>query len=341
MKRIGELDGLRALAVLMVVAWHYIGIPDGPNFWLWRIFYLGHFGVDLFFVLSGFLITTILLENRQSDTFFSSFYGRRAFRIWPAYYLMCAVCFAGWLSGASPGLFQGVVPGWTYIFGVQNFWMAKLQNYGVYCLSVTWSLAIEEQFYLVFPPIVRRVPVDILPKILIAAIVICPLGRLVDSFTGDQFGILCIAAVSCGCAEHWCVNRVVATLWCGRPGAFAQDQENSCLLVGSATADLARWVANRPCGSLATYRRGGVFWRPVVPCLGARRVVQLEMVARTGGSVLREDVLLCLPDPSLRGICSLRCARHRTHRQDIFRYRDDCCGICGNTRSLCVELPLV
>jgi peptidoglycan/LPS O-acetylase OafA/YrhL len=188
MKRIGELDGLRALAVLMVVAWHYIGIPDGPNFWLWRIFYLGHFGVDLFFVLSGFLITTILLENRQSNTFFSSFYGRRAFRIWPAYYLTCAVCFAGWLSGASPGLFEGVVPGWTYIFGVQNFWMAKLQNYGVYCLSVTWSLAIEEQFYLVFPPIVRRVPVDILPKILIAAIVVCPLGRLIDSFTGDQFG---------------------------------------------------------------------------------------------------------------------------------------------------------
>jgi peptidoglycan/LPS O-acetylase OafA/YrhL len=188
MKRIQELDGLRAIAALMVIAWHYIGIPDGPNFWLWRIFYLGHFGVDLFFVLSGFLITTILLKNRESDTFFSSFYGRRALRIWPIYYLMCALCFVGWLSGRSPNLFQGVVPGWTYIFGVQNFWMAKLQNYGVYWLTGTWSLAIEEQFYLVFPLIVRFVPIDILPKILIATIVICPLGRLVDSFTGDQFG---------------------------------------------------------------------------------------------------------------------------------------------------------
>ncbi len=85
MKRIQELDGLRAIAALMVIAWHYIGIPDGPGFWLWRIFYPGHFGVDLFFVLSGFLITTILLENRESDTYFSSFYGRRALRIWPVY----------------------------------------------------------------------------------------------------------------------------------------------------------------------------------------------------------------------------------------------------------------
>ena len=188
MKRIQELDGLRAVAALMVIAWHYIGIPDGPGFGLWRIFYLGHFGVDLFFVLSGFLITTILLENRESHTFFSSFYGRRALRIWPVYYLMCATCFIGWLSGKSPTLFQGAVPGWTYIFGIQNFWMAKLQNYGAFWLSGTWSLAIEEQFYLVFPLIVRLVPVKILPKILIAAVVVCPLGRLADSFTRDQFG---------------------------------------------------------------------------------------------------------------------------------------------------------
>jgi peptidoglycan/LPS O-acetylase OafA/YrhL len=67
MKRIRELDGIRAIAALMVIAWHYIGVPDGPDFWLWRIFYLGHFGVDLFFVLSGFLITTILIENRAKN----------------------------------------------------------------------------------------------------------------------------------------------------------------------------------------------------------------------------------------------------------------------------------
>src|ERR1700726_815259 len=119
MKRIEGLDGLRAIAALMVIAWHYIGIPDGPNYWLWNVFYLGHFGVDLFFVLSGFLITTILLEHRESPSYFPSFYGRRAFRIWPIYYLMVLACAIGWASGKSPYLFDGSVPGWTYLFGIQ------------------------------------------------------------------------------------------------------------------------------------------------------------------------------------------------------------------------------
>jgi peptidoglycan/LPS O-acetylase OafA/YrhL len=188
MSRIKELDGLRATAALLVIAWHYIGIPDGPNYWLWNLFYIGHFGVDLFFVLSGFLITTILLENRGSSSYFSSFYGRRAFRIWPLYYLMCAICLLGWLSGRSSALFSGVLPGWTYLFGVQNFWMAKLQSYGAYWLAGTWSLAIEEQFYLVFPLIVRLVPTSVLAKFLVALIVVCPIGRLLESFTADDFG---------------------------------------------------------------------------------------------------------------------------------------------------------
>jgi peptidoglycan/LPS O-acetylase OafA/YrhL len=87
MKRIQELDGLRAIAALMVVAWHYIGRS--------RFLALAHFlsrSLRRFFVLSGFLITTILLENRESNTYFSSFHGRRALRIWPVYYLMCATC---------------------------------------------------------------------------------------------------------------------------------------------------------------------------------------------------------------------------------------------------------
>jgi peptidoglycan/LPS O-acetylase OafA/YrhL len=188
MNRIEELDGLRAIAVLLVIAWHYMGIPDGPSSWEWRVFYLGHFGVDLFFVLSGFLITTILLENRREPSYFSSFYGRRAFRIWPIYYLMCLLCFSGWISGASRNLFDGKLPGWTYIFGIQNFWMAKQQDYGAFWLAGTWSLAIEEQFYLIFPLVIRFVPVSVLPRILVAIIIVCPLARLLDSFTGDQFG---------------------------------------------------------------------------------------------------------------------------------------------------------
>lgn len=188
MGRIKELDGLRAIAALLVIAWHYVGIPDGPTYWMWNVFHVGHFGVDLFFVLSGFLITTILLEHRNSPSYFSSFYGRRAFRIWPIYYLMVAICIVGYVTGTKPYLFDGAVPMWTYLLGLQNFWMAKTQSYGNFWLSPTWSLAIEEQFYLVFPLVVRYVPVRHLPKILAVIIVVCPLARLADSFTDDEFG---------------------------------------------------------------------------------------------------------------------------------------------------------
>jgi peptidoglycan/LPS O-acetylase OafA/YrhL len=188
MVRIREIDGLRAIAAALVIGWHYIGIPDGPSYWLWNVFYPGHFGVDLFFVLSGFLITTILLEHRDSPSYFSSFYGRRAFRIWPIYYLMVVLYAVGWASGRIPYLFAGNVPGWTYVFGIQNFWMAKLQNYGAFWLGGTWSLAIEEQFYLLFPMIVRFVPVPVLPKMLVATIIVCPVGRFIDAFTTDEFG---------------------------------------------------------------------------------------------------------------------------------------------------------
>ena len=187
--RIRELDGLRAIAVLLVLAWHYIGVPDGRDYWLWKALHVGRFGVDLFFVLSGYLIASILLKNRNSPTYFSSFYGRRALRIWPIYYLMCAASFIGWLFQLSPTLFDtNGVPGWTYLFGLQNFAIAFAQNNGVYWLGGTWSLAIEEQFYLLFPLLVRKIPPERLFGVLLAPIIICPIGRLIDSTLHDAYG---------------------------------------------------------------------------------------------------------------------------------------------------------
>jgi peptidoglycan/LPS O-acetylase OafA/YrhL len=68
MEKIKEIDGLRAVAILLVVAWHYLGASDGPQSLPWRIFIFGRSGVDLFFVLSGYLITSILLNNRARAT---------------------------------------------------------------------------------------------------------------------------------------------------------------------------------------------------------------------------------------------------------------------------------
>lgn len=187
MQRIRELDGLRAIAILLVVAWHYLGTTAGPDSYMWRLLILGRTGVDLFFVLSGYLITSILLNNRESPSFFGSFYGRRAFRILPIYYVMFALYLIGVGLAWTPTLFGGDVPEWTYAVGLQNVWMAIRQDYGALWLGGTWSLAIEEQFYLLFPLIIRLASVRLLPKILVCIMIVCPLGRAIAGIMGDQY----------------------------------------------------------------------------------------------------------------------------------------------------------
>ena len=109
--RIPQLDGLRGIAILLVIALHYLNDSEHGAFgsFLYRFgcaFRLGWAGVDLFFVLSGFLIGGILLEARESVNYFRTFYLRRCFRILPIYYLwvtlfaIAALCF-----GSSVGSF--------------------------------------------------------------------------------------------------------------------------------------------------------------------------------------------------------------------------------------------
>ncbi len=188
MGRVKELDGLRAIAILSVVAWHYLGAGDGPSSASWRMFIFGRTGVDLFFVLSGYLITRILLANRGSSNYFQAFYGRRSFRILPIYFGMVAIYLVGRQLSVARALFDGTLPWWSYLTGLQNFWMAAEQTYGAYWLGGTWSLAIEEQFYLIFPLVVYLAPSRILPRLLLALLVLCPLGRMIAYGLGDRYG---------------------------------------------------------------------------------------------------------------------------------------------------------
>ncbi|NDG26204.1 MAG: acyltransferase, partial [Proteobacteria bacterium] len=90
---IPELDGLRGLAILAVLFYHFFWFPSDPTHWpkffslLWKLGQIGWVGVNLFFVLSGFLITRILLAQKGSHSFFKDFYWRRALRILPLYFL--------------------------------------------------------------------------------------------------------------------------------------------------------------------------------------------------------------------------------------------------------------
>ncbi|HEX8650015.1 MAG TPA: acyltransferase [Pyrinomonadaceae bacterium] len=185
--RIPELDGLRGLAILLVLIWHYfIGqIPSEQalsqyvNTWgrlTWS-------GVDLFLILSGFLIGGILMDARSSPNYFKAFYARRFYRILPLYSLVCLLLWlavslsveshvAGWRS-----LFEHPLPWYTYATFTQNFWMVQYGSFGAGWLGVTWSLAVEEQFYLTLPLIIRYLKRARLPYVLAAIILIAPLIR--------------------------------------------------------------------------------------------------------------------------------------------------------------------
>jgi peptidoglycan/LPS O-acetylase OafA/YrhL len=171
---IPELQGLRGLAVLAVIIYHCHPRLEGT--WIAYASLWGWAGVNLFFVLSGFLITSILLESRGKPHYFRNFYGRRALRIWPVYVLLLVVVYleAPWFIG--PTILDAVkaAPWWAYVFFVQNLIHLALPP----AIGPTWSLAIEEQYYFLWAPLVRflRRP-WLLAAVLTVALVSSPLMR--------------------------------------------------------------------------------------------------------------------------------------------------------------------
>jgi peptidoglycan/LPS O-acetylase OafA/YrhL len=142
---VAELDGMRAVAALAVVAYH---LYPGACAW-------GRTGVDLFFVLSGYLITGILLRHRPGGGMLGAFHARRALRIWPIYYLALLACVAlnGRLEGPPPLAPAGLAYHLSFTQNVPLYWSAAPPPFAPALLH-TWTLALEEQFYLIWPALV-------------------------------------------------------------------------------------------------------------------------------------------------------------------------------------------
>jgi peptidoglycan/LPS O-acetylase OafA/YrhL len=184
-KQVKELDGLRGIAILLVLLCHstFELHPSSKALaYLTSVGRLTWSGVDLFFVLSGFLIGGILLDARNSPRYYSTFYIRRAFRILPAYAVLVCVFLIRFLrpdAGALGAFSANQIPWFAYFTFSQNLWMAGLGSFGVGTMAATWSLAIEEQFYLTAPWVVRRITKRRLAITLVGLIAVAPLVRVV------------------------------------------------------------------------------------------------------------------------------------------------------------------
>lgn len=176
-RKIPQLDAVRGIAILIVLV-HNLYWFNWPPLTLVSKF--GWMGVDLFFVLSGFLITGILLDARGSENYFRNFYARRGLRIWPLYYLMLAFMFVA-VPLVRPQdaaeIFQRSTPWWSYPFFLQNFLVAA-PALAAGSLGVSWSLAVEELFYLVWPFFVRYLSLQRLQILAWVVLLISPRLRL-------------------------------------------------------------------------------------------------------------------------------------------------------------------
>lgn len=181
--RVPELDGLRGVAIALVLIVHLSGLLNGApgtfSAYVVRSCMLAWSGVDLFFVLSGFLIGGILLDAKSSDHYFRTFYIRRAFRILPLYTVLNLAPLL--LVFASPHLRDTAyfvlgrpLPWYVTAFFGQNLVIAFTGVWGNAYLAATWSLAVEEQFYLTLPFVVRKVSTRTLTTLSVAHDCCCP-----------------------------------------------------------------------------------------------------------------------------------------------------------------------
>ena len=182
--RIRQLDAVRGLAIVLVIL--HNESSAFPSLHLERLFANGWMGVDLFFVLSGFLITGILVDTREAEGYFKNFYARRCLRIWPLYASLIVFMFVI-VPLVRPSetrtVFDKSSPWWAYPLFLQNFLVANPTG-AAGPLAVTWSLAIEEQFYLVWPWIVRYYSLAQLRRLAVVVIALSPALRLYLSFHG-------------------------------------------------------------------------------------------------------------------------------------------------------------
>jgi peptidoglycan/LPS O-acetylase OafA/YrhL len=186
-----ELDSLRGVAILLVCFFHAFDVAGMMKHLsgLTRVFVAatlgGWTGVYLFFVLSGFLITGILVDSKAKPRYYKRFYIRRALRILPAFYLLLLLLWilprTGWLHDRKVG-WQFILLSFFYLANVTSFFGVPAQ-YGA-----LWSLAVEEHFYLLWPTVIRSLSRRTAIWCAIAIFITCPMLRAIAYRLGYTYG---------------------------------------------------------------------------------------------------------------------------------------------------------
>lgn len=172
------LDGLRAFAIIFVVI-HHSHFITKSGFFFHTADFMGS-GVDLFFIISGFLITNILLASKGKKNFFKRFYIRRLLRIVPLYYLVLFIAFAVIPSIDSQyfSKFKDTLS-WPYWFFLSNYYIASKGHFQNGLVDLSWSLSVEEQFYVFWSICVYYFQSKNLKLIAIAIIILAPVLRFI------------------------------------------------------------------------------------------------------------------------------------------------------------------
>jgi peptidoglycan/LPS O-acetylase OafA/YrhL len=178
---IAELDGLRAYGSMIVLLNHFW--PKSLSITLWHLGQMGWIAMDSFFVLSGFLITGILIDSRNKPDYYRTYYRRRALRIFPLYYVVLALLIFQIRFRHGGVEYKYLIEHWGspawFLFYLGNIKTAIVNSWThVLGFSPLWSLQIEEQFYLLFPFAVMWLRLENLRRLLLAAVCISPLVRV-------------------------------------------------------------------------------------------------------------------------------------------------------------------